>query len=353
MLLSQAAYKARQIRCAREGKCRLSTQSLNCPISASELLEALPNLHTFELPGASDLETLTSIATHPKLEIVVIIVRRDDINILGNTFPKLTRFDGDFWSLAGAIGLFSRARSSMLDYFQIQVQTFPPSQLMQNFCAMLAGLPSWSSLRILRVTFDQEHMGPPESDLSLELGSASLKPLLLLCNMERLTIKSPYLNPCDGIIRSMALAWPNLTHLHLIPEFPRMPLPVLRPSLTLGALCSLGKHCHSLRSLDLVLDGTIQPRECTAREHRGKQLGGLHLQTGFSYMSDDPTDIRAAASALRRIFPTLRSHGVGSREGDPRLSPEGMMTWKREMGRRKQAWLEVKKRVGLAEVVSD
>lgn len=217
-------------------------------------------------------------------------------------FSSLRLFIMIMSSLTCAPSLLKIITSVQLHHVTIALDTLPSERLLHESFRVL--MPKISLTTIFFTESSAWHERPhpsfPQSD-SYTITSDTLRPLLSLKNLEKVHIRLPCLYDLDdAIIREMALSWPNLNELSLLPVERNNANPTIgNLRVTASGLIPLVNHCHDLKRLSISFDVNVI-RVLGEPKIPGRSLSLQTLNVGASRIR--PSSQHEVAAYLSGLF---------------------------------------------------
>lgn len=257
----------------------------------------LPRLRSFTFINftlnKTSFLTLASLMSLGTLEVTIPF--DPPIYLRPPAFPSLSTITIVMSDILHATSLLKSITSTLLSHVRFELQHRCTSTDLQEFLESLLDHSSRGSFNSIGIV---PHGDWPQNSMSI-ITSANVRPLLKLNNLLYVSIEvNCHFDFDDALLNDMALSWPHLNTLLLVPPDDGLPDDI---KVTLNSLIPFAMYCPRLVHLGFVLDARHIPDDYH-RVKPGERHIGRHLVQLEVYNSPIEDSIEVAAF-LSGLFP--------------------------------------------------
>ncbi|KAH9945542.1 hypothetical protein B0H21DRAFT_433315 [Amylocystis lapponica] len=267
---------------------------------------ALKHLHTIIIPIPITNDAVYHLATLPSLCCMKISPAIDD-QLLGlltcsatSIFPGIQYFHIDSIDLdKHTMSIVSLVQSKRMQVFRLSAYHHPSTDTLRGFLDALLHCCT-NALTSIHLHFPRKASRPlenaPPDHIDCTIRLHTLSPLLTLHRLEKLEVSSSHLELTNEDIEKIAIAFPELHTLALMPTHASDRIPLV----TLEGLIPLLRHCPRLETLRIALNAIASsPNPTVFSESRIPQSSLRQFD-----VADSPIGSPAAVAAFLSAFCT-------------------------------------------------
>lgn len=245
----------------KSGYCKDSASSFNSVFC--EIASSLPCLRHFDFPELSvSRSALICLSQLPDLNYLGFWIEFDPGTLpISPGFRALKQLCIDMDSVEHLPSFMKHVSSDALWFVQIALDKLPTAGLLQGAFQALKEHECKGELEQLWVRKSSHWIeyGINETIPPSPITSDALRPLLELtiCIID-ISLPCSY-NIDDSFIEDLAIAWPQLTEIHLMPTKSDHSESIWTSNITAAGIVHLASHCHELEIISILFDATEVP----------------------------------------------------------------------------------------------
>lgn len=194
------------------------------------------------------------------------------------SFPALQSLKVIARGLSFCRSMIETLRSSPLQQVHIEVYGHQLTSAWRHFFVAVQNNCNMFTLTSIKF---REYYHPLVKECRVEYTATidTIQPLLSFPNLVSIHLPFSQIIIADSAAPGMAMAWPRVKHLSLLPAYP---VRQSRPCLTLQGLAAFAEHCQELEYLNLTLGALSIPSTSSKHTDRGRGKKTLVLMLDFA-----------------------------------------------------------------------